>query len=211
VLTTRGQAERDGVFETVEGRPGQRAARLGDDRRHLGIQLVGGQALQRIAVGQHQRLIHFTPLHASLHRAHQFLRADDHPRATVLGVIAQLGVGAHGVHRHHGGTGALDAVAGHQKLRAVLAQQQHTVTRLNAQALLQKTGECLHALPQPGVAQRGAGKHHGGLVGVALCGGLHVVGQGHARHPHLGGNAFRPERVEALLHRCRLLGRCPVL
>ena len=131
------------------------------------------------------------------------MRHHGHFGAAVLGVISQLGQGAHGIDRHHRRAHAHDRIKGDDKLRAVLTHQQHTVTARHAQRLLQISGHGLDLLVQLAVGEDLLGKDQRGLVRVTQRRRLHIVVERDLRHTQVVRHALGPVGV---VRRVRMVG-----
>jgi hypothetical protein len=98
----------------------------------------------------------------------------------------------HRVGRDHHAFGAQDRVVGNDELRAVLAEQQHPVARLDAAGLLQVAGHPFDLVLQLAVGNRGAEILDRGLVRIAVRRRLDVIKQAGARRLQRGRQAGRP-------------------
>ena len=120
-----------------------------------------------------------------------------HHRHLSLGVgnvmLQFLGT-VHGVNRYHHGVGTQNSKMRHHQLRAVLHQQQHTVSALDTQ-LLQIARHALHLLKQFGVAGFLLQKDQRCLVGVSARAGDQVVDQRRVRRTKAPRNIRGPVGV----------------
>ncbi|MCY1225655.1 hypothetical protein D9M72_378580 [compost metagenome] len=124
-------------------------------------------------------------------------------RAAVLHHMGKFGLQPHRVGRDHHAFGAQDRVVGNDKLRAVLAEQQHPVARLDAADLLQVARHPFDLVLQLGVGDRGTEILDRGLVRIAVRRRLDVVEQAGARRMQRGRQAGRPGGGTE-----RLIGTC---
>ena len=150
-----------------------------------------------LAVGMHQRRLQAAARlpDQGLQLGQQILRHHGHLGAAVVGAVADLGQGAHGVDRHHRCAHAHDRIKSDDELRAVLAHEQHAVTAHHTQALLQVRGHRLDLRVELTVGEHPLGVDQGGLVGVTQRGRLHKMVERDLRHTQVVRHALGPVGV----------------